>query len=151
MVVNSAQPGEGGWQTHSPFHSINLPPRAKLWCTLQLRRQIHDRFLLYPFLLCGANHHVLRNYKYTTSKIFTTPRVNLLENLLFFNALKIFRYRQQSQLYPLYTVKNVNERSLSLVGYAGMSLGCPDVFPARKSIISDITVLPAGDGDNLLN
>jgi hypothetical protein len=40
-MVNSAQPGEGGRGVHAFPLSIYLPSRAKLWCTLQLRGQIH--------------------------------------------------------------------------------------------------------------
>jgi hypothetical protein len=30
--------------------TLYLPSRSKLWCTLQLRGQIHPLFLLYPYL-----------------------------------------------------------------------------------------------------
>jgi hypothetical protein len=42
MMEKSAQAGEGGRCT---------PPRIKLWCTLQLRRQIHSPYL-YSLPIC---------------------------------------------------------------------------------------------------
>ncbi len=43
MMVKSAQPGEGGESTPSTFW-IYLPSRAKLWCKLHLRGQIHSPY-----------------------------------------------------------------------------------------------------------
>ncbi len=43
MMVKSAQPGEGGGCTALPL-SFYLPSRAKLWCKLQLRGQIHSPY-----------------------------------------------------------------------------------------------------------
>ncbi len=40
MMVKSAQPGEGFGVDAHPC-SLYLPSQAKLWCTLQLRGQIH--------------------------------------------------------------------------------------------------------------
>ncbi len=55
MMEKPAQPGVGGWCTPSPFHYVNLPSRAKLWCTLSLRRQIHSAFSPLPlYVLCGS-------------------------------------------------------------------------------------------------
>jgi hypothetical protein len=43
MMVNSAQPGEGGGRHALPL-SLYLPSIAKLWCTPQLRGQIHSSY-----------------------------------------------------------------------------------------------------------
>ncbi len=42
-MEKSAQPGEGGGGNARPL-SLNLPSRTKLWCTLQLRGQIHSPY-----------------------------------------------------------------------------------------------------------
>ncbi len=44
MMEKSAQPGAGGGCTPTPFHSIYLPSRTKLQCTLQLRGQMHPHY-----------------------------------------------------------------------------------------------------------
>ncbi len=37
-------PAWRGWEMHAQPLSLYLPPRAKLWCTLQLRGQIHSPY-----------------------------------------------------------------------------------------------------------
>ncbi len=49
-AAQTAQPGEGVGCTPTPL-SPNLPSHTKLWCTLQLRGQIHSPiYLLYPYI-----------------------------------------------------------------------------------------------------
>jgi hypothetical protein len=44
VMVISAQLGEGWGTLHALSLSLYLPSRAKLWCTIQLRLQIHSYF-----------------------------------------------------------------------------------------------------------
>jgi hypothetical protein len=56
MRVKSSQTGEGGGvggRTFFPF-TISVPSRAKLWCTLQLRWEIH-----YPYFSSTPTVYVL--------------------------------------------------------------------------------------------
>ncbi len=61
MMVNSAQPGEGGG-VHFLALSLYLPSRAKLCCTSwEGRADTLRLFLLYPFLLCAHFPHPQSN------------------------------------------------------------------------------------------
>ncbi len=46
MMEKIAQPGEGGQGRRHPL-ALYLPSRTKLWCTLQLRGQIHSPYFYY--------------------------------------------------------------------------------------------------------
>jgi len=49
-MVNSSQPGEDGSALLPLLLYLRVPSRAKLWCTLQLRGQIHSSYFSSKFL-----------------------------------------------------------------------------------------------------
>jgi hypothetical protein len=53
MIEKLAQADEG-WGVHAHPLSLYLPSRTKLWCTLQLKGQIHPPISTIPqYVLCG--------------------------------------------------------------------------------------------------
>jgi hypothetical protein len=58
MMEKSAQPGEGGG-VHALLLSLYLPSIAKLWCTLQLRWQVHFSYFystLFPSVASSSDN-----------------------------------------------------------------------------------------------
>ncbi len=92
MMVNSAQSGEGGRCTPSPFHSIyhhqqscGVYAPAKKADTLLL-------FLLYPFLLCGKKYRDVQiiyskdiHIKHVFSQLFFQVRYVLVNVYLLYD------------------------------------------------------------------
>jgi hypothetical protein len=65
MMVNSAQPGVGGWCTPSPFTLSTTTSKVVVYTPAE-RAVTLLLFLLYPFLLCGMDKY------YKESAIFLT-------------------------------------------------------------------------------
>jgi hypothetical protein len=65
-------PGRRGWAVHTHPLSVYLPPRTKLWCTLQLRGKIHSPYLysipICTSTLCNTRGHVI--LKQTTHSVW---------------------------------------------------------------------------------
>ncbi len=73
MMVNSAL--AGGWGELLPL-SINLPSRAKLWYTLQLRGQRHSSYFSSPFLPLWIWPPFPHNHRTEQGRERTKPAVN---------------------------------------------------------------------------